>query len=153
MSGLPVLSEQNNKKEIVRRLQNGANVNEQDSNGTTALFVACQKNYTEIAEILLCFNKINVNLHNNARYSPFYYACSNNSYECVLMMLQDARVDVNLDDNYGISPFMWACYNGYTKTVQLLLSFGRNIDIHKKSTQDLYNIKGDPSILMIQLIS
>ena len=43
---------------------------------------------------------------------------------------------------------MWACYNGYTKTVQLLLSFGRNIDIHKKSTQDLYNIKGSTALDM-----
>ena len=39
-------------------------------------------------------------------------------------------------NNYGISPLMWACHWGSTKTVQLLISYGRKIDILKKSTED-----------------
>ena len=34
---------------------------------------------------------------------------------------------------------MIACRYGNTKTVQLLLSFGRYIDIYKKSTEDYYS--------------
>ena len=62
-------------------------------------------------------------------------------------MLQDARVDVNLTNNYGISPLMIACNWGYTKIVQLLISFGRNIDILKKSTKDDYGIKSGSTAL------
>ena len=53
MSGLAAPTKQNNKEEIVRRLQNGADINEQDKYGETALNSACWKNHTELAEILL----------------------------------------------------------------------------------------------------
>ena len=137
MSGLPRLSYENKKYEIVRLLQNGADVNEKDSQGYTALWNACLKNNTELTEILLKNKKINVNLQNDdGGYSPFYIACWENSHECALIMLKDARVDINLTDNKGWSPLLRACYYGHTKTVQLLISFGRNIDILKKSTKD-----------------
>ena len=53
----------------------------------------------------------------------------------VLLLLKDARVDVNLADTIGLSPFVYACYYGYTQIIQLLLSYGRYIDIHKKTTK------------------
>ena len=147
MSGLPELAEDNNKDEIVRLLQQGADVNEQTEYGRTALFVACLYN-TELVQILLQNKKINVNLKSNYVSGPFYTACSNDNYECVLIMLQDARVDVNLAGNtYGWSPLMIACYWGNNKTVQLLISFGRNIDIHKKSTKDYLGIKSGSTAL------
>ena len=62
-------------------------------------------------------------------------------------MLKDARVDINLANNWGISPLMRACYNGSTKTVQLLISFGRNVDILKKSTRDYIDIKSGSTAL------
>ena len=79
--------------------------------------------------------------------SPFYAACRNNSYECSLIMLKDPRVDINLANTRGISPLMWACYFGNTKIVQLLISFGRNIDILKKSTKDWSGIKSGSTAL------
>ena len=136
------------KEEIVRRLQNGADINEQDKYGGIALSCACYYNHTEIVEILLQHNKINVNLQSNGGYSPFYVACANNNYECSLLMLQDARVDINMANKFGISPLMIACYRGYTKIVQLLISYGRNIDIHKKSTKDNWlDIKSGSTVL------
>ena len=119
-------------------MQQGANINEQDSDGDTALSCACWKNHTELVQILLQNKKINVNLQDKYGSSPFYTACANDHYECVLMMLQDARVDINVANTWGISPLMTACYFGYTKTVKLLISFGRNIDIYEKSTKDNY---------------
>ena len=139
MSGLSALTEQNNKDEIVP-LENGADINEKDSNGNTALYNACLKKYIEIGK-LLENNKINVNMRNNCGRSPFLRSCWDNSNENVLLMLQDARVDTNMADMIGWSPLMAACCWGNTKTVQLLLSYGRYIDIHKKSTQDYGDIK------------
>ena len=150
MSGLPRLALQNNKKEeIVRLLQNGADVNEKaKSGGQTALWYACWNNHTEIVQILLQNKKINANLQNNDGSSPFNIA-SYSSYECALLMLKDARVDINLANTWGWSPLMRACYNGYTKIVQLLISFGRKIDILKKSTKDYYSIKSGLTALDI----
>ena len=143
MAGLHKLARDNdNKEEIVRLLQNGADINEQNSYGDTALWCACQNNHTEIAEILLKHKKINVNLQDFNGRSPFYGACWNYSYECSLLMLQDARVDIDMADNKGWSPLMRACYHGNTKIVQLLISFGRNIKIYKKSTEDYSGFYG-----------
>ena len=136
MSSLPRLAKQNNKEEIVLRLQNGVDVNEKGEYGGTALYHACWKNRTEIVEILLKHKKINVNLQSNNGRSPFWIACGAGNNECALIMLQDPRVDVNMADGDGWSPLMIACYFGNTKTVQLLISYGRNIDIHKKSTKN-----------------
>ena len=44
-------------------------------------------------------------------------------------------------DEWGMSPLMRACYWGNIKIVQWLISFGRNIDILKKSTRDYRVIK------------
>ena len=147
MSGLPDLAWDNRKDEIVRLLQQGADVNEQDYNGYTALQFACEYHHTEITEILLKNKKINVNLQNVIGDSPFSSACANNSYECACLMLQDPRVDINLADDEGWSPLMEACCRGNTKIVQLLISFGRNIDILKKSTEDYGGIQSGSTAL------
>ena len=148
MSDLRRLAIQNKKEAIVLLLQQGADVNQQDSDGYTALSYACWHNRTEIVEILLQNKKINVNLQNNYGNSPFSVACANDKrYESARLMLLDPRVDINLANNIGWSPLILACYNGYTKTVQLLISFGRNIDILKKSTKDYYGIKSGSTAL------
>ena len=146
MSGLPKLAEQNRKEDIVCLLQQGANVNEQDSR-QTALHFACGNNYTEFVQILLEQNNINVNLQDDYGWSPFSIACENNRYESVLIMLQDPRVDINMADDYGISPLMNACYFGRAKTIQLLLSFGRKIDIYQESTEDYDDIESGSTAL------
>ena len=108
---------------------------------------ACYHNYTELVEILLQNNKINANLKDNYGWSPFLLACLNDSDGTALITIQDPRVDINMADDWGMSPLMGACYDGRTKTVKLLLSFGRNIDILKKSTKDFNVIKSGSTAL------
>ena len=149
LPSLTYLAVLNKKDEIVRLLQQGADINEKDSIGRTALWYACWNTSTEIVEILLQNKKINVNLQDNEGWSPFLLACWNDSYECALLMLKDARVDINLATDKGWSPLMYACCYEYTKTIQLLLSFGRNIDILKKSTKDYIVIKSGSTALHV----
>ena len=85
---MPVLAKQNKEEEIICLLQNGADVNEQDSDGITALYYACYFNNTELVEILLKHDNINVNLQDTDGSSPFTFACGDYRYECALMMLQ-----------------------------------------------------------------
>ena len=154
LTSLPDLAKYNNKEEIIGRLQRGANVNEQDLDGFTALHRSCLFNNTQLVEILLQNNvNLKVDYDESSSFlfeqSPFWIAC-NNSYASVSLMLQDARVDINQAENNGLSPLMRACLNGYSKTiVQLLLSYGRNIDILKKSTKDIGDIKSGSTALDI----
>ena len=134
------LSERNKKEDIKRLIKTGADINEQSSYGQTALYFACENNHTEIIKILLENHHINVNLQDYSEDSPFLRACSWNKYESVFLLIQDARVDVNLPGN-DWSPLMWACWGGKTRVVQLLLSFGRYVDVNKKTTRDYKDSK------------
>ena len=61
MANLPDLADQNQKEEIVRALQQGADANEKDLSGFTAFYYACAYNITDIIEILLENKSVNVN--------------------------------------------------------------------------------------------
>ena len=86
------------------------------------------------------------------RRGPFWIACWKDNHESVSLMIQDPWVDINLDNNFGWSPWMVACLNGHTQTNQLLLSFGRKIDVFKKSIKyDYSGIKSDSTALDVHL--
>ena len=104
------------------------------------LYCACWNNNQEIVQILLQHKTINVNLQNTIENTPFLCACFRGGYENVMTMVQDARVNINLDDDCGCSPLIWACLYGHTKIVKLLLSYGRKIDVHHKTTYYYLNL-------------
>ena len=89
---------------------------------------------------LLAHQQINVNIQDIKKNSAFFIASHYNHYESVFLLLQDARVDVNMCDQHGWSPFMKACYNGNTLVVQLLLSFGRRVNMKNDHGQNALDI-------------
>ena len=134
---LPELAEKNKKTEILTLLkQSGTNVNHQNTYGQSALFMSCWRNYTDLISLLLKHPNIHVNLRNIYGDCPFGRACADGNCDSVKLLLKDPRTDLNLQDNFGITPLMAACmYYGKTHTVQLLLAFGRLIDIDRLVTE------------------
>ena len=137
------------KEELIRCLQSGGNINEQNASGYTALWCACDKNRVEIVRLLLDHQNIDVNLQSHAGYSPFLNTCYEGKYESVLLMLQDARTNVNLSDGDGWTPLIHACYKGKIRVVQLLLAFGRFVYLNQKSTGDFSQLKSGSTALDI----
>ena len=149
MFNLQLLTEQNKKTEIELSLKKGADVNQQNSNGQTTLYIACFLNRVEIVRILLQTNNIHANLQNIYEYTPFLIACVCNKYQSVLVMIQDARVNVHWTNKNGWSPLICACYRKNVEIVKLLLSFGRGVSLYKKTTRDFLGYKAGLTALDI----
>ena len=130
------LCKNNKKPELTTALSNGANVNQQNFNGETALFISCQKNYADLVMILLQQRNIDVNLQDKYNWTPLHVACNEGNVQVVKLLLNDARINVNLTDNDGWTALMRAACWGRTKTTQWLLSFWATVDLDKKTTKD-----------------
>ena len=155
---LPLLSYENKKSELISALQKGADVNEQNEGGYTALFCACSFEYTNIISLLLQHKYINVNLHNGSD-GPLHTACANGKLESVRLLLRDPRVNINLLRRDGWTPLMVAVHEGYYNVVRLLLAFGRKLDLDKRTVKEFYGnyenlvIKKDSNVLDIAQVT
>ena len=112
MSILPELVQGNHKDQIISFLGNGENVNQKDAEGRTGLYCACEKNYAEIATLLLQQPNVNLYLQQKDGWTALHAACYHGFYPSVQILLQDPRTDLNVLDNVGWTPIMYACLNG-----------------------------------------
>ena len=132
---LAQLVRNNKRTKVITTVEsNECDVNERDSNGSTALHISCQLNHSQILQVLLSHKDINVNLSKYENgYSPFLMACDYTCYESFCLLIRDARVDVNLCNKYGYSPFICVCLREDIRFVEVLLCFGRYVDVNKKN--------------------
>ena len=72
-------------EEVVRLLGEGADPNDQDHDGWTA--VHCTTNNHHSLSVILKEKHININLRTNINNTPLHYACRNGSLKCVQILL------------------------------------------------------------------
>ncbi len=109
----------------------------------TPFLVACEKGYLNDVKIFLNLLKIDVNEKGvtSQGYSCGYSGLILSSYEekvnVVHYLLRHCNhvIDVNLEDDYGSTALHYAAYNNSknTKTIELLLQFGCDVDKKNKS--------------------
>ena len=115
----------------------GVNVNIA-MNGGTALYTACQNNYSKVVRLLLAREEIDVNqpydpkdVSHGHGVSPLYIACTYGFTEVVRLLLARKEIDVNQPEKLNNTTPIWiACQEGHTETVQLLLAMNK-IDINQ----------------------
>ena len=73
-------------------------VNYQDSEGRSGLWIAAFNDLKEVAKLLLKSPKIDVNLKDNYGRTPLWIAFHNNSYDTLKLLLEDGRLSKNLTD-------------------------------------------------------
>lgn len=130
-----------NKIETVKELVNsGANVNETDKYGRTALHYAADGGYLEIAKYLLS-NGANINGNNGA--TPLYFAVSRKKVEVVKYLLEQGA-DCNKGIDYGYTstiPIREAYsleWDEKTKEIiTLLKKYGAKIPVKLKSIYEI----------------
>lgn len=88
-----------NKKEVVKLLENGIDVNEINKLGITPLITAIYFNNLEIANLLV-ERGANVNYRFYNGFTPLILSCNNHNDEIVEMLLKNG-VNVNEVDSYG----------------------------------------------------
>ena len=87
-------------------IENGANVNHEDSYKLTPLFVACESGYFEIAELLIK-NKADVNHEDSYNKTPLFVACESSGYFEIAELLIKNKADVNHEDSYKSTPLFY----------------------------------------------
>ena len=126
-------------KKVSEQLSKGLNVNQKDTQGRTLLFYSCESfHHFNVFEQLLKHPHIQINLCTRSGSSPLYTASYYGNDIHVMALLADGRCNVNLsnaNDN-SLTPLMGACYKNNLQTIKLLLSFGRKVDVDKKTTSE-----------------
>ena len=115
-----------NLNEVQRLLASGADVDQLQGDGSTALHWAAHRNNAELAQLLVGGNA-NVNLANELGATPLWLAAMNGSAGMVKLLLE-AGADPNLSLKMGETPLMTASRTGSLDAVALMLAAGADIN-------------------------
>jgi uncharacterized protein len=124
-------SARNDDKDSVAALvQQGADVNAREEDGTTALAWAANHSNVGIAELLLS-KGANPNLTNGLGIGPLSLAITNGSSQ-IIQMLLGKGADPNVARENGETPLMTAARLGQAETIRLLLDRGADAKARDK---------------------
>jgi hypothetical protein len=114
----------------------GANPNSSDSQGMSALAIACQDDHAEVVSYLLDHGA-DVNAHGKGEVvdrTALMAAASNGAHVNIVRLLVDKGADVNTRGELGWTALIWAAREGDIECVKYLLSKGA--DPHIKALDD-----------------
>ncbi|WP_265034646.1 MULTISPECIES: ankyrin repeat domain-containing protein [unclassified Wolbachia] len=116
-----------NDNQVLRCLNDGADVNAKNDNKKAILHMASLRGMTSIVELLLK-NGVDINTKNNQGNTALHFASylSNNTI-VTFPLKREAKADVK--DNKGETTLHFAFYNNYSAIVELLLENGADINI------------------------
>ncbi|KAL6690544.1 putative ankyrin repeat protein [Trichoderma pleuroticola] len=111
-------------KFLIRRK---ANINLTDSQGRTALHIACVSSPMECVSALVAAGA-NVNTRDKCGRLPIHFAAGMDSTEVVAYLLdQHKDVDINVEDQDGWTPLMWAARSGSVDIITMLVERGADV--------------------------
>lgn len=113
-------------------IADGMDVNEQASDGSTALLWAAYHSHPEMAQALLAAGA-DANLANNFGVTPLLQASRTGDADMIEVLL-NGSADIELTHPQGATPLMLAAFTGRVEPVQLLLDRGANPN-HAESYQ------------------
>lgn len=115
------------------------NVNERDSEGNTALFIASMNNYNDLVAFLL-ENGANPNILNHLSKSPLMVASSIGSIPIVTMLLENSKLStINHADRRWKTALLLAAEKNHTQIMNMLHRKGATCDM--ESIRHIYNLR------------
>lgn len=120
MSALITAAESGDRKAVERLLASGADVNEQDAVGSSALFEAVSSEHVYIVEFLLAHGA-DPNLPENNGTTPLMEAASGGDIE-VMRVLLGAGARISAQDNFGDTALEYARAQKQDAAVEFLRS-------------------------------
>ena len=76
-------------------------VNQATDEGMTPLYIACDKNRTEIVRLLLDTNRVKVNQATEKHTTPLCIASWAGNLEIVRLLLLQPNIDIDVQDDFG----------------------------------------------------
>ena len=103
---------------VMKMISKGCDLDGVDSNGRTALHMACSLGRLEIVKLLVK-GGANVDAASTAGQTPLHEACVNGRYAVLQEMISEV-VDLDMVDNNGLSAAHYCAMNGEVKCLSLL---------------------------------
>jgi len=119
-------------------LENGADVNLQSWDGSTALMYAVQHRNMDMFNALLEKGS-SIDLQNRAGHTALMYAVKEHDLSLVNALL-DEGADVNLQNEDGNSALMFAAIGVYSSVAEVLIANGANVDLKNEDGHTARNI-------------
>jgi hypothetical protein len=123
---LIIASKDGDSSAIQKLLNEGANINEPDSNGNTPLMYAIWSKKTKVAKHLI-ESGANINAKDAQKYDALIYAVDNGNYEITELLL-DKGANINSKDYTNATPIIHATWSSNEKIVPLLIKRGANLN-------------------------
>ena len=120
-------------KDAIRVLKDNdiTDINAEDIDGWTPLYLAARDGQVEIAQALITAGA-DVNAQNNSGYTPLHGATNNGNTE-IAQALITAGADVNLADIARWTPLHMAARDGHTEITQALITAGADLNPQNNS--------------------
>ncbi|SFT23981.1 ankyrin repeat domain-containing protein [Paenibacillus sp. BC26] len=113
-------AERGDVEKVARFLNEGANINEQDARGRTAIMAATHANKPDVVRLLIEAGA-DINVQDNMRDNPFLYAGAEGRLD-ILKLLIEAGADMKLTNRYGGNALIPASEKGHVENVRVLLT-------------------------------
>jgi len=120
----------NDTQKVKELIAKGADINEKDEYGNTAISYAVEAENYDCIKILIK-NGADVNNRNIGGWSPLIIATKNGDADIVKILL-DSGADPNLKGGYGWTALMIAAWLGHKEVAQELLIKNANLQVENK---------------------
>ncbi|XP_064395634.1 ankyrin repeat domain-containing protein 29-like isoform X3 [Halichondria panicea] len=117
---------------VLELLECGADPNQADKDGATALYWASRNGHDEIVRVLLAA-KATVNTQTKSGQTPLWTTSFSGHQKCMELLIDaGADVDVPKDVSTGATALIAAAWNGHVRAVELLIAAKAQVDIQHK---------------------
>ena len=114
-------------------VENGASVNIQSNNGTSAFDLALSEPYTDITCVLV------KHLHCHLEHKTLTTACRAGDLDVAQFLVKDGS-PVNQQNHIGISPLIASCMSGNLALIVYLLGNGANVNLRTINHMNAYQV-------------
>jgi len=133
-SNLMVAAEKGDAQAVRAELAAGADVNQTDEGGWSALHLAAHNARIAVLEALISHPAIDINSRNKWKSTPLSLAAAKGHFDCIQALAGDARIDINARaDYYGRTALIEAARNGHLDVVKLLVEHGADVNLADKT--------------------